>query len=127
MEGQGFNFMDSESTFSRQGNFLDAKSDSDCVEVNQKIKTALLLAAGMGHRPRPITDDAPKCLTEVGGVSILKRLVRCLKLNGVERLIVVVGHMQDSIRHFFETSSTGLNVEYVFNPDYLTTNNIYSL
>ena len=119
-------FMKTEQTLPGQGSFLNGKSGNGPVEVHRKITTALLLAAGMGYRLRPITDDAPKCLTEINGYSILERLVRCLQLNGIDRLVIVVGHMQDSIRNFFEESSTSLNVEFVFNPDYLTTNNIYS-
>ncbi len=120
-------FMKTEPTLRRRGGSLDGKSVNGSVEKHQKITTALLLAAGMGYRLKPLTNDAPKCLTEINGVSILERLVRCLQLNGINRLIVVVGHMQDSILNFFEDSSTALNVEFVLNPDYLTTNNIYSL
>ena len=116
-----------EPTSQRQEGFLAGKSVIRSVNENRKTRTALLLAAGIGCRLRPITDDAPKCLTEIGGVSILERLVRCLQLNGINKLVVVVGHMQESIRNFFEESSIDMNVEFVFNPDYRTTNNILSL
>lgn len=119
-------FVKTESTLRRRGGLLDGKSVNGFGEENPKVTTALLLAAGMGYRLRPITNDAPKCLTEVNGTTILERLVRCLQLNGIDRLVVVVGHMEDSIRNFFEESSTSLKVEFVLNPDYLTTNNIYS-
>lgn len=48
----------------------------------EKINTALLLAAGIGSRLQPLTNDAPKCLTEVSGVSILERLTLCLRHHG---------------------------------------------
>ena len=45
---------------------------------NNRVTTALLLAAGTGSRLRPLTTDAPKCLTEINEITILERLVRCL-------------------------------------------------
>ena len=44
-----------------------------------RIKTALLLAAGTGSRLQPLTEDLPKCLTEVNETTILERLIRGLR------------------------------------------------
>jgi len=96
-------------------------------EVNTtKISTALLLAAGTGTRLQPLTFDAPKCLTEVGGISILERLVETLRAQGITRLIVVTGHLSDCIEKFLQQHASDMQVDYVFNPVYQTTNNIYS-
>lgn len=95
-------------------------------ESNQ-ITTAVLLAAGTGSRLKPLTNDAPKCLSEVNGTAILERLVNCLSDNGFQHLIVVVGYLDQHIRNFLDSSSTDLTVEYVVNPRYSTTNNLYSL
>jgi len=95
--------------------------------MNNRITTALLLAAGTGSRLRPLTLDAPKCLTEVGGESILGRLVDSLRLNGIRRLVVVTGYLDHCIRNFLQQNASDIEIEYVFNPDYRTTNNIYSL
>ena len=92
-----------------------------------QVTTAVLLAAGTGTRLQPLTDDAPKCLTEVGGIPILERLVRCLSERGFVRLIVVVGYLGDCIREHLERHARGLSVEVIVNPLYETTNNIYSL
>jgi len=92
-----------------------------------KVTTALLLAAGTGTRLQPLTFDAPKCLTEVGDIPILGRLVDSLREQGFKRLVVVTGHLQDSIREYLQQNATDMQVDYVFNPDYRTTNNIYSL
>lgn len=59
------------------------------------VDTALLLATGTGTRLQPLTLDAPKCLTEVGGIPILERLVNNLRAQGFKRLIVVIGHLVD--------------------------------
>ena len=95
--------------------------------INKPITTALLLAAGTGSRLRPLTLDAPKCLTEVGGEPILGRLVDNLRLQGIKRLVVVTGYLEDCIRDFLEVIAADLQVDYVFNPVFSTTNNIYSL
>ncbi len=86
-----------------------------------------MLAAGAGTRLQPLTLDAPKCLTEVGGVPILERLVDNLRAQGFDRLVVVIGHLGDRIQEFLRHHAVGMRVDYVINPDYLTTNNIYSL
>ena len=94
---------------------------------NDPITTALLLAAGSGCRLRPVTNDQPKCLTEVDGIPILKRLVDCLCQQGFKRLVVVVGYLEHRIRNFLGERQGSLSIEYVVNPQYRTTNNIYSL
>ena len=96
-------------------------------KINNRITTALLLAAGTGSRLRPLTLNAPKCLTEVSGEPILGRLVDNLRIQGIERLVVVTGYMGNCIREFLEENAPDLQVNYVFNPVYKTTNNIYSL
>ncbi|MBP87346.1 MAG: nucleotidyl transferase [Planctomycetaceae bacterium] len=92
-----------------------------------RITTALLLAAGRGSRLWPLTDDAPKCLTEVSGTTILERLVCCMRSRGFKRLVVVVGYLDHRIRKALRTSVDGLTIEFIHSPRYRTTNNIYSL
>ena len=91
------------------------------------ITTAVLLAAGTGSRLKPLTNSAPKCLSEVNGTAILERLVGCLTDHGFKHLIVVVGYLDQFVREFLEGCSGDISVEYVVNPRYSTTNNLYSL
>jgi len=86
-----------------------------------------LLAAGTGSRLQPLTDDSPKCLTEVNEITILERLVTNLRSKGFERLVVVVGHLESCVRDFLEGAAGDLKIEYVRSTKYRTTNNIYSL
>ena len=94
---------------------------------NDRITTACLLAAGTGSRLHPLTNFAPKCLTEVNGRPILEELLYCLQQNGFKRLVVVVGHFEQSIRRFLDEYEGDLTIDYIINPIYQTTNNIYSL
>ena len=86
-----------------------------------------MLAAGTGSRLQPLTDDSPKCLTEVNEITILERLVTNLLSKGFERLVVVVGHLESCVRDFLEGAAGDLKIEYVRSTKYRTTNNIYSL
>jgi len=96
-----------------------------------RIRTALLLAAGTGSRLQPLTDDSPKCLTEINHTSILERLVHGLRSWDFERLVVVVGHLDVCLRSYLDrlvsSLDSGLTIEYVSSAKYRTTNNIYSL
>ncbi len=96
-------------------------------EQNEQITTALLLAAGIGHRLQPLTNNKPKCLTKVNDKEILAHLVHSLHLYNFRRLIVVVGYLEQSIRKFLDRIAGNLTIEYIVSPKYRTTNNIYSL
>lgn len=60
-------------------------------------KTAMVLAAGRGKRMRPITDTTPKPLIEVGGMTMLDRMLDALARAGVERAVVNAWHLGDQI------------------------------
>ena len=77
------------------------------------VTTALLLAAGAGTRLHPLTDDAPKCLTEIEGIPILERLVDNLRMQGFTRLVVVIGHLGHRIKNFLQYHSGGMRIDYV--------------
>ena len=94
---------------------------------NERITTALLLAAGKGSRLYPLTQNSPKCLTLINDKSILERLVINLKNQGFKRLVIVTGHQENCIREFLGTNYRDMEIEYIFSPLYKTTNNIYSL
>ena len=98
-----------------------------CEKGDGLITTALLLAAGAGTRLQPLTDNSPKCLTEVHGIPILKRLVSCLVEEGFRRLVVVVGYRDGQIRDYLERNACGLVIDFVDCRKFATTNNIYSL
>lgn len=97
------------------------------IDDENRIETALLLAAGTGNRLYPLTNDAPKCLTEVNEMTILGRLIRILRAMKFKRLVVVVGHLDSCVREFLDNAAGDLTIQYVYSDQYRTTNNIYSL
>ena len=102
-------------------------SDSENYCGQNRITTALLLAAGTGSRLFPLTQNAPKCLTLVNDKSILNRLLKNLKSQGFKRLVIVTGHLKECIMDYLGEESGDISIEYIHSPLYKTTNNIYSL
>ncbi len=94
---------------------------------NERVTTALLLAAGIGSRLYPLTRNKPKCLTIVNAMSILERLISGLNQHGFKRLVVVTGYLENHIRNFLGNQVGDITIDYIFSPLYKTTNNIYSL
>ncbi|MEB2313610.1 MAG: phosphocholine cytidylyltransferase family protein [Sorangiineae bacterium] len=88
-------------------------------------RVAVLLVAGVGSRLRPLTDDRPKALVEVGGASILARAVASLVAHGVERLVLATGYREAAVRAALERAP--VPVEYFPNPRYASTQNSVSL
>ncbi|ADU11783.1 N-acetylmuramate alpha-1-phosphate uridylyltransferase MurU [Asticcacaulis excentricus] len=62
-----------------------------------QIRTAMVLAAGLGTRMRPLTDDRPKALVEVGGRTLIDHMIDRLKGAGVERFVVNVHYFADRL------------------------------
>lgn len=88
---------------------------------------ALMLAAGMGRRLGKYTDDQAKCMVKVGGKTLLEHAVEALKQAEISRFIMVVGHEAERLMEFVRNNIKEMEIEFVINSDYATTNNIYSL
>ena len=87
----------------------------------------IILAAGQATRLRPLTDDRPKCLLEVGGRPIISRAVALLLERGLGRITVVDGYLGDLIRASLLAEFPGVDFRFIRNADYATTNNAWSL
>ena len=94
---------------------------------DDQVRTALVLAAGVGARLAPLTYSLPKCLVPVSGMPILGRLVRALDGHGIDRLVIVTGYRSEMIRAYLGETFGGVAVEYIVSPLFATTNTLYSL
>jgi choline kinase len=88
---------------------------------------AVILAAGIASRLKPLTDNTPKCLLKVGDKSILERTIDNIAINGIKDIIVVTGYLREMIENFLTEKYPELNFTFLYNNKYDSTNNIYSL
>lgn len=90
---------------------------------------ALMLAAGMGRRMGKHTENNTKCMINVAGRTLLSRAVSALKKANINKLIMVVGYKSENLIEYIRSESEfdDMEIEYVYNENYESTNNIYSL
>lgn len=82
--------------------------------MSERVKKAVILAAGRGVRMGQLTEELPKPMIAVRGKPVLQHIVEGLAENGVEQFLIVVGYRGDVIRDFFgDGSSRGVEVNYV--------------
>lgn len=82
----------------------------------------------MGRRLGDLTKDNTKCMVKVNGVALIDRLLGQLSALELNRVVIVVGYEGDKlIAHIGDRYAGRLNIEYIVNPIYDRTNNIYSL
>mgnify|MGYP005767825949 CR=1 FL=1 len=89
----------------------------------------IILAAGMGRRLGELTQDNTKCMVTVNGVRLIDRLLRQLVSvsNPLHRIVIVIGYEGKKLKEYLGNSYQHIPLEYVENPIYNKTNNIYSL
>jgi len=85
---------------------------------------AILLAATRGSQLKDLTEDKPKCMLDVRGEPLLRRLTRSLNDSGIKNITVVGGYKADAITPF-SVGMGGLKLE--INEDYATTGEVASL
>ena len=88
---------------------------------------ALILAAGMGKRLKELTQNNTKCMVKVGGVTLIDRMLHQIEKQEVSRIVIVVGYEGRKLIDYIATLDIKTPIEYVENPIYDQTNNIYSL
>lgn len=87
-------------------------------------ETAILMAAGLGNRMRPLTEMTPKPLIPVRGRSMIETVIEGLLLRPVEEIYIVTGYLGEQ---FCDISERYAQVHLIHNPEYLTKNNISSV
>ncbi len=96
--------------------------------INKKppIK-AIILAAGVGSRIRPLTDNCPKSLLMLDGKTILEMMISSILACGIKEIIIVLGYLPEQIRTFITTNFPDVDVTYIYNERYEDTNTGFSL
>ena len=88
---------------------------------------AIILAAGMGRRLKELTQNNTKCMVKVNGVTLIERLLSQLEKYDLSRIVIVVGYEGQKLIDYIATLGVKTPIQYVENPIYNKTNNIYSL
>ena len=94
--------------------------------VDRKIK-AVILAAGVGSRIKPLTDNCPKSLLKINGKTILEMMISHIQRCGISEVVFVLGYLQDQIKNYVKTQFPDLVVHFITNEKYEVTNTGYSL
>ncbi len=85
---------------------------------------AVLMAAGLGTRMRPLTDVLPKPLVKVNGTPMIETVIRGLQGRGIKDIYIVAGYLKECI---FEYASEHPGLNVVENTEFMTKNNISSI
>jgi len=77
------------------------------------MKTAVILAGGLGTRLRPLTDSTPKPLLPVKGKPIIEHAINNFKKHGITSIILSVGYKQEAIKEYFKDGKhLGVKISY---------------
>lgn len=88
---------------------------------------AIILAAGVGSRIRPLTDNCPKSLLKVDGKPILEMMLSHLSDCGINEVVFVLGYLEEQIKDFVKENFPDLKAHFITNVRYAETNTGYSL
>ena len=92
----------------------------------EKMK-AVILAAGVGSRIKPMTDHCPKSLLKVGDYTILEMMISHIQNCGINEVVFVLGYLQEQIKDYVNTKFPDLDAYFVTNDKYAETNTGFSL
>ena len=89
---------------------------------------AIILAAGSGTRMYPYTHDKPKCLLDIGNISILEHQINNIRDCGINEVVIVVGFRFEKVEDFLRSyDGQGMRINTLYNPFYQSTNSLVSL
>ncbi|MFR7761534.1 MAG: sugar phosphate nucleotidyltransferase [Eubacterium sp.] len=89
-----------------------------------KVRRAIIMAAGLGNRLRPVTLKIPKPLIKVNGIRMIDSVIDALHKNEIYEIYIVVGYLKEQ---FSVVQENYPDIKLIENPYYMTCNNISSL
>jgi dTDP-glucose pyrophosphorylase len=117
----------------KDGKFIDlshiSEISQDKAEINKyNISTAVIMAGGLGMRLRPITENIPKPMVDIGGMPLLERQIKKLSGFGIQKIYLAVNYLSEVIEsHFNDGSKHGVEIHYLKEKESLGTGGALSL
>ena len=84
-------------------------------------------AAGMGKRLGELTSDKTKCMVQVNGKTLIEHCLDIVTSFKISRIILIVGHEEKKLKELIGSNYNNIEVIYIQNKEYKTTNNIFSI
>src|SRR3954453_17671375 len=108
------------------GRLVRVVTEQNCAEPRDNW--AVVMAGGLGTRLRPITEQIPKPMIEIGGTPILETILRTLTGSGISRVFLAVNYRANMIVDYFgDGSRWDAQIEYLHEPKRLGTAGALSL
>lgn len=114
-EGKKETYVNHIPTVDEQGRVVDLVTRFDLLGSRRLPISAVIMAGGYGMRLRPLTDETPKPMLEVGGRPTIEWIIEGLREAGIHHIIIATCYKADAImKHFGDGSSFGVKVEYIY-------------
>tara|TARA_Y100000590_G_scaffold109989_1_gene125391 strand:+ start:1780 stop:2472 length:693 start_codon:yes stop_codon:yes gene_type:complete len=78
-----------------------------------KIKTALILCAGLGKRLNPVTLEKPKPLLELNNITLLENTINLIKQLGIKKILLNTFYLQDQISDYLKKKKFDISIDIV--------------
>lgn len=86
----------------------------ELIPICKMCSKAILLAAGLGTRLRPLTETTPKCLVPIGGKPLLAYWLELLRRHGITDVLINLHHLADQVRAFLDAQDFGLRIHLFY-------------
>jgi MurNAc alpha-1-phosphate uridylyltransferase len=78
-----------------------------------KIKTALILCAGLGKRLKPLTLEQPKPLLKLNNITLLENTINLIKKLGIEKILLNTYHLKNQIKNFLDNNKFNIPIDII--------------
>jgi dTDP-glucose pyrophosphorylase/CBS domain-containing protein len=87
----------------------------DLIEQSEPAMSAVVMAGGFGKRLRPLTEDVPKPMLDVGGQPVMERLIERLQRAGIHNINITTHYKPKVItEHFGNGNGNGVDINYIY-------------
>ena len=76
-----------------------------------KVKTALILCAGLGKRLKPLTLEQPKPLLKLNNITLLENTINLIKALGIEKIILNTFHLKHQIKAYLNENKFNISID----------------